>query len=346
MARRRSTLGLGNAIDFRSFGEAVSYPGIDPRQWISYGIVEGSSENDSDPEVVFDADYGPLVKVMLHPSMIPIVARVSSWVAGNGESSYYPYIKGDEVLVAIPEGSERGDCVIIGRMNNSVDKFPMNSVAGFDPTKNNFSFSRQRPPHVIEVTDTYLIQSAVTGAAIGIDSTGSVTLLNGDGSAFQMGSSAIGISSSAADKTNENLEYRLQVNIEHRNIALQIDDALLILSSSQSANPTPNIISVGDTLAISTLGVAPVEHVVSLEGITNILFYLLTYIGGFIYPTILTPAQILTGISTALSSAASTPLNSVIITSITTALNAQLPKVSGVPIQTNPGVACIGLLCG
>ncbi len=61
------------------------------------------------------------------------------------------------MILAIPEGNERAGCVILGRLCNGIDKFPMKSIAGQDPTTNTFAFSRRRTPKVEEVNGPWLI---------------------------------------------------------------------------------------------------------------------------------------------------------------------------------------------
>ena len=332
MGRKGALTRIGSGIDFRSFGEAVSYPGIDPRQWISYGIVEGSSENDPDPEVVFDPEYGPLVKVILYPSTVPIRARVSSMVAGNGEGEYHPFIKGDEVLVAIPEGSEQADCAIIGRMNNSVDKFPTGSVAGQDPTLNNFGFSRRRTPYIMEVQHSYLIRSAISGAMIGIDETGGILLSAGTGNpGFQMTPDIIGMS-------NNDGSAMLQLDLTNNHAIMQIGEACIILSDS-NASPETNIIATPGVLTIATNGQPAMEHVISTEAVLNIIYQICQKT----VPPI-TEAQIIA----ALVLASKTPLSPTLGSAIAGIFSSptQIPKPIALGYQTMPGIGCNGLMCG
>lgn len=178
--------------------EAFKMPGIDPRQWISYGTVDAGTPEQ--PPIIFkDADgnpgpYGPLVMVTLQPSGISVPCRVANAVAGNGEADWYPFVSGDEVLVAIPEGDERAGCAIIGRLNQELDAFPL-IVAGQDVTKNTFGFRRMRTPFIVETAASYLIRSALTGSQIGIDSEGKVIINDGDQGLMTIGPEGIGFTS-------------------------------------------------------------------------------------------------------------------------------------------------------
>ncbi|HOA00808.1 MAG TPA: hypothetical protein PKI27_00720 [Dermatophilaceae bacterium] len=338
-------------LDLRTFAEGLRFPGIDPRQWISYGLVEGQTQDDTEPEVVFDEQYGPLVKVMLQPSMVPVYCRTAGSVAGNGEGEFHPYVKGDEVLVAIPEGAETADCCIIGRLNNAIDKFPMDSIAGQDPTTNTFGFRRCRTPVVHEYAGPYTIRSALTGALIGIDSKGAVTLLNGDSSGFQIGSDVIGISTKDGSAL-------IQLNFTDKCISLRLDDAVLNLSATGGVGN--NTLSVPDALNIITSGNAATEHAATTESVVNLVAHMLMQLGIAIdtaNPGPLTGAALASLMALPLADAAyalavpiaqSTPMTDTLTASmaaIATAFGACLPKVSSFP-QTSPGIGCPGLIIG
>src|SRR5690606_24717279 len=127
--------------------------------------------------VVFDEEEGePLVRVLLEPTKVPVTCRVGSMCAGNGEGEWSPFVEGDEVMVLIPEGDERSGCVIICRLNNSIDRFPMDSVAGQDPTTNSFAFQRRRTPFIQEFAGPLFLRTALSEAFISIDSAGAVTI--------------------------------------------------------------------------------------------------------------------------------------------------------------------------
>lgn len=121
---------------------------MDPRQWISMGTIDEDSEdarsirfNDDDGAPL---PTGPLVTVTLQPSGITVTCRVASFIAGVGESAWFPFQQKDEVIVAIPQGSERAGPVILGRLNQALDTFPA-VVAGQDTSKNTFDFGDFEP---------------------------------------------------------------------------------------------------------------------------------------------------------------------------------------------------------
>lgn len=353
--RRRGALRrAGTGLDLRTFAEGMRFPGIDPRQWISYGTVEGQTKDDEDPEVVFDPDYGPLVKVMLQPSMIPVVCRVGSQTAGNGEGEYFPFVAGDEVLVAIPEGDEIADCVILCRMNNAIDKFPMESVAGQDPTTNAFAFKRTRTAYVQEAAGPYLIRSATTGAAIGIDDKGGATVLNGDSSGLQISSDVIGFSTKDGSAM-------LQLDLTGHHIVLRMDDALLTLASS-SGTPEESMLTVPGSLAINTGGNPANEHVCTTEAVVNIVANMIMALGvvigttgavpitGTAFATATAIPLAYTAYAAGITAACTGPtsvLPAPVLAAILAGFATQGTKPIGFPTgQSEPGLGCSSLFAG
>jgi hypothetical protein len=185
-------------MDLATAADAFRRPGADTRQWISYATVDADSE--SNPSVAFkDKDgnpspYGPLVSVTLQPSGVRVRCRVAGAVAGEQEADWYPFVGGDEVIVLIPEGDERAGCVIVGRLNQELDLFPL-VVAGQDSSKNVFGFRRMRTPFVVETAASYLIRSALTGSQIGIDQEGKVIVNDGDRGSLTIGPESLGLAS-------------------------------------------------------------------------------------------------------------------------------------------------------
>lgn len=318
--------------------EAFSHPGADPRQWFSYGIVDGMNDDDPEPSVVFNEDFGPLVKVTLQPSMVPAYCRVSGTVAGNGEGEYHPFIEGDEVLVLIPEGDERGDCVIIGRMNNSIDKFPMDSVAGQDPTTNTFGFKRVRTPQIDEFAGPYTMRSALTGALLAFDEGGGLTVRDGEGAGFQISADVIGLMDASG-------EYLMQLDLTNKHALLQAGDAILSLSAT-GANPEQNMLNTPGPLAINTSGNAAGEHAISTEAVANILSQMLLVLGPLFVPPI-APIAIPGMVAAWFATAAAAPINPIVLAAVTGAFVLQPQKVvvppGGQPI---PGIGCPGTFIG
>ena len=333
---------------------------MDARDWLSYGTVD-----DKQP-VVFDPDFGPLVNVQLQPSQKLVPCRVGMRVAGNGEAEYYPFVAGDEVLVAIPEGNERAGCVILCRLNNSIDKFPSDSVAGQDPTTNSFGFVRTRAPVVNEAVGPWFQRQASTEALFGFDAKGAITLKDGGGSALNLTHDALTYIS--ADSA-----LMLQLDLTGKRFTLQVDDALMVLSSSSSTpSPPVNAITVPGALTLSTATSAAAEHATTTEAVANILAQLLPLMGPFLttaLAAVVTPAPgaplgplisaaivaalaipvtVPTLVSGALAAASQAPLDPTLATALFGLFQSAQPKPAGVPGQgqLKPGVGVSGLLVG
>jgi len=252
-------------FDHSLFSENFKQPGSDPRQWVSYGTVDADTPDS--PSVQFSDDAGnplptgPLVSVTLQPSGISVVCRVGGEAAGNGEAEWMPFVAGDEVLVAIPEGHERSGPVILRRMNNAADAFPT-AVAGMDPTKNTFAFRRLRVPYVIETGESYLIRSAKTGAQIGIDPTGNLILNDGDAGNMLMGPEAQGFTSGDG-------QTFMQLFPPSQEVYLGGGTATLLINPTES-----KFISQG-AISFATSGGSPLGHAVSAEQVVAILINVL-----------------------------------------------------------------------
>lgn len=356
MNRRRR---IRHPIDQRTIAEAFSGPGNDPRQWISYGRVDGQTEDDPDPCVTFDAS-GPLVKVTLQPSGSPVLARVAAFVAGRGEGSYFPFVEGDEVLVALPEGSERAGPVIIGRLNNEIDTFPSGSVAGQDPTTNSFGFARTRTPWVEERAGPFLVRNALNGALLSLDNAGVVTIRGGDGEdgkavVLQLSHDAAGIQGPSSETSPP--EFLMQLDFTGGHFLVQVKDAILSISGS-TASPEVNTLSVPGSLTIGTIGNAPIEHIATVEGTANVLFHEMTSLAAAI--TAMGGATPLTGASlgaaiaawlgagfpAGIATAAAAPLPSTVLAAIVAWAAAPVQKLTSPAGQSLPGLGCPGLLGG
>lgn len=253
---------MGRAFDHASFGRAFNGP---DKQWVSYGTVDKDTKES--PAVRFkDADgktlpYGPMVNVTLQPSGISVACRISGLVAGNQEAEYFPFIAGDEVLVALPEGDERAGCVIIARLNQELDEFPT-TVAGQDVTKNTFGFRRMRVPYVIETGESYLIRSAKTGSQIGIDPNGNVVINDGDQGSLLIGPEALSMSSGDG-------ETFVTVLPPDKQVFLGADTASFLLDAAES-----KFISQG-AISFATNGGSPLGHAVSAEQVVALLINVL-----------------------------------------------------------------------
>lgn len=324
MARRKRGR-TARPADARAIGEAISYPGIDPRQWVSYGVV------DAGEPVAFDPDYGPLVAVTLKPSEVEVTARVAMTIAGNGEGEFFPFVEGDEVLVALPGGSERADVAIIGRMSNARSKFPAGPVAGQDPSTNAFAFKRTRTPFVQEAAGPVMLRQASSEAFLSIDEKGTVTIRDGQAAGLQLSPDVFGYQ-------NGDARFLLQLDLTGGRFTLQVDDALLVLASS-SASPEASTVTVPGVLAVSTYANPAAEHALSLEAWANIMVAL-----GLVMTPPVTAAQI----AAAITAASETPLVGVVGTAIVAAFAKATQKPPAVPAfgQLKPGVGSPGLLIG
>lgn len=329
----------GGVPDVRTMAEAFSYAGIDPRVWFSFGTVD-----DEDP-VAFDDDFGPIVGVTLQPSREQCVCRVAGFIAGKGEGQYMPFAAGDEVAVALPGGTSRAGGLIVGRMNNAIDAFPMDSVAGRDPKRNDFAFARHRTPYVHEAAGSYLVREAVSGAFVSLADGGTITLRDGQRAALQLSPDALTYQSGDG-------AHLLQLDVTAGRLTIKTGDAILTLSSS-SASPEVNSIAVPGALSLSALGAPAIEHVATVESVVNLIVNVLAQIAiqipgpvvgaalGALVPTVTTAA---------LAAAATAPQLPPVALAIVAALTAQgaLGKPPGVPAQgqMKPGVGCAGLLAG
>lgn len=340
-------------LDQSTAAQAVKQAGIDPRQWISIGLVTAGSEEDE--IVIFDEEEGqPFVRVLLEPTKIPVRARVGGQVAGNGEGDWNPFVEGDEVLVAIPEGDERAGCVIIARLPNGIDKFPMESVAGQDPTTNTFAFSRRKTPRVEEMNGPILWRSAKSEGLISLDTAGVFTVRTGDRAVFQMSPDVIGIQGPSDESTPP--EIVMQLNLTDKQFSLTVGDAILNLSASDATPQPVNILSVKDNLTLNAGGNASSEHLMTAEAFWHCLTTAITQIGVAIAATGPTPltgtslAALLTQpliggyFNLAIPIAAATPdiLTSPVLSQSWALMSPKVPAV----IQTQPGLGSATILVG
>lgn len=325
-------------VDEAALRELVKGPGTDTRQWVSVGTVDATK----DGPVTFDADEGyPTVDVTLQPSKVPVRCRVLMPAAGDQEAEWHPFVPGDEVLVALSRGSER-DCVILGRLNNGIAKFP-SAVAGQDPTTNSFGFTRRRTPFVAEYAGPYLVRQDTTGALLSIDAAGAVTLIDGSHGALQISADVFGYQSADAACV-------LQIDLAAQRFTMQAGDARLTLSGSNASPPSNAIVSPGP-LSISASGNPAAEHLVTTEALGGILTQLLLAIGSsnpgpIIGAALGGSAPII--VAGALQLAAVTPLLPPVAAAVFAGFAAATAKPPGVVGlgQSFPGLGCTGILAG
>lgn len=331
-------------LDQMTAAQAFSQPGIDPRQWVSFGLVTAGDNPDVPEPVVFDEDEGqPLVRVTLEPSKVPVMCRVASMLAGDGEGEWNPLVVGDEVIVVIPEGDERAGGVILGKLNNRLDKFPFESVAGQDPKENGFAFRRRRTPYVEEFAGPILLRSALSEGFISLDAAGVITLKGVENVVLGMDADQFTVQGPSSDESPP--EHILQINWTDSQFTLQVGpDTLLTFGESGT-----NLWKVPGALAISASGSEAAEHLVTTEALANILAAFAISVGAFVPATTPTLADpILAGVfAAALSSGsyASFPLTQAAVFS---GFAAHPPKPPASPTtgQIAPGLGCPGLLAG
>lgn len=325
-------------MDTLALKDAVSGAGIDPRQWVSYGIV--APETDDEHSVTFDPDMGPLVDVTLQPSAIPVRCRVAGWSMGNGESEYYPFLQGDEVVVAVPEGDERAGCIIIGRCNNQIDAFPT-IVAGQDVAKNNFAFRRTRAPFVWETAQSWGVRNAANGALLMMGQDGTLTISDGFQDFLHLGPDFVGLQ--AYDGPNDGTPFAapgsklllFQLDKQNGIATLEVQGA-----AKFSLGGALDGVATAGRFFVQASGSAISEHVTTVEGMVNYVNQILTLLGPF-FTIPLTPIQI-AGITTTALVASPTGSISPFLSAITTALAAKTNNTTG----TLPNVGCPGFLAG
>jgi hypothetical protein len=351
-----------NPIDADAFAEGMSRPGIDPREWASYGVVQGDP-NDPSTCVSFDEMGQPLVSVMLHPSLREVRARVSMKMAGNGEAEWHPFLPGDEVITISPNGNPREGCAILGKFSNELDPFPT-AVAGQDVTKNNFAFRRSATPHIEEYQGPVMIRSAKSGGFLSIDDAGVVTIRGGGASptdpapALQLSPDVIGLQGPGS-ATQPPL-FTMQVNMTDEVFLLLVRDATLTIASSQSSKQS--MLATPAAFAVSAGSAPPLEHVATTEAVANIGFQVLGQLAAFLAtlpPGPLTGATLSAAIgawlllpfgtpsySTAFPLAQAMPLIPQVIAALEAAFAAPQPKPAGTGVQPAPGIGCPGFLAG
>ncbi len=316
-------------MDLRAFQSAIAGPGADTRQWVSYAIVDPGeksvifTDENGDPSPI-----GPIVVCTLQPSGITVPCRVSSSCAGNLEGEWAPFMPGDECIVLIPEGDERAGCCIVGRLNQSIDKFPL-MVAGMDVTKNTFGFKRLRTPYVIETSSSFMIRSALTGAGLTLDKTGNLFLVSGDGHQVVLHGSFLKFAAKGGDDF-------VQIDPHTHEILMQAGAG----SPTQFAiGEDASTFYTQGTLNIGTSGFSGQGHAVTLEQLVVILESLVLVLGGLATPPAWLAGPPATLIDAALTAAAILPLNPQHNPIILAGL-----QVPADPLGLKPGIGRAGLM--
>lgn len=327
--------------------DAVREHSLEP-QWVSMALVIDTPEQ---PAVEFDKEDGQIyVNVVLQPSKTPVRARVGSSVAGAGEGEYFPFLGGDEVLVALPEGREDGGAVITHRMNNVHDKFPMESVAGQDPTTNSFAFRRRRTPYLEEFAGPVVMRNALTGAVLSLDAKGGVTIKDGENSALQISADALSLQGPSS--TSKPVTMLFQMNLTEERAMLQAGDAQLLLNGSK--NGDDSFLSLPAGLAVSFGTNQPAEHVMTLEAFCSLFTGFLTQLSLAAGVLPITAAHIGTAIAAWLADIALGG-QVVMLPAVGAALAAGLPLAASTPktpvdpatnVQLKPGLGAVNFRTG
>lgn len=115
----RKPRGVGTTVDTGRLAEAVSRPGIDPRCWVSIGIVT---------DVFMDPESGPLADILLVPGEDHVTAKLGSLYAGSGWGIYMPLYVDDEVIVGLTSGEMGEMPTVLQRLHSPADPPPQGAV--------------------------------------------------------------------------------------------------------------------------------------------------------------------------------------------------------------------------
>jgi hypothetical protein len=327
-----------------SMGDTVREHAHD-KQWVSVALVIDTPEQ---PAVEFDREDGQVyVNVVLQPSLSPVRARIGSSVAGAGEGEYFPFLGGDEVLVVLPEGREDGGAIITHRLNNALDPFPMDSVAGQDPTTNSFAFRRRRTPYLEEFAGPVVMRNALTGAVFSLDAKGGVTIKDGENSALQISADALTLQGPSSPDRSPTMLF--QMNFTEERGLLQVGDAQLLLNSSKSGADSYLTLPAG--LAVSFGSNQPAEHVLTTEAFLAMFSSFLVQLSSAAGALPITAAHITAALAAWLLTLGEVPL----ATPIAAALALKLPLAASTPkppvdpvtnVQIKPGLGAVNFRTG
>jgi hypothetical protein len=200
-----------------------------------------------------------------------------------------------------------------------------------------------------------LFRQAGSESFLSLDTNGTVTIRDGQGSALQMSPDLYGFQSGDA-------KFLLQLDLSAGRFTLQVNDALLTLSSS-AASPEVNSLSVPGLLTIGTSANPPAEHAISTEATTNLIAAIANVLGQILislFPGPLTgvafgglladPVFSTTILAPAVTAAAAgvPPFNPAVAAAIQAAFASAVQKPPGIPGQgqLRPGIGCAGLVIG
>ena len=182
---------ISTSIDTGRLGEAISRPGIDPRCWICLAVVE---------DIAIDPDEGVFVDLLTMPWREEITARLSSPYVASGSGMYFPIKVGDEVLVALPDGSPMQGACVIGRLFSPAD--PPSLQFAKDPATVNADI-----PETLSMTDDVVLvveKNQSFRIQVQNDTTANEFIFNGDEFRVTLNGDA-----SATIKANDNAKIYL-----------------------------------------------------------------------------------------------------------------------------------------
>lgn len=299
----------------------------------SYALVVAEKSGDESTVIVYQ-DAGPQVSVELQPSRIRVAARVGMSIAGEGEGEWYPFVEGDEVLVAIPDGDPRNGVVILARLTNARDTFPMR-VAGQNARANKTGIRRQRAPFLWEIAEGWLLRQSASGAFISMEKAGRITIAGSTGAFLTVRDDFVGMQ--GADP-----ELMIQVNDQKAKCRIQAKGSLIEVKQELVRVLAPQV-------AIMASGLPPVGHAVTTEAVVNIIVSFMTAWAAALTPIALpmngsaiaatiSPAALLVLMNAAMG-LASVGTVAPYLGAIAGALSARTPDASGnFPGVGHPGV--------
>lgn len=114
---------MGGVLDQLRLGSAASFPGIDPRVWVRYAVVEA---------VKIDA-RGAKADVLMLPTGEPETVHLGGMLAPQG-GCYVPVAIGQMVVVIVPMGDANHGAVAIGAVYDEGQPAPGIVISNPDDT--------------------------------------------------------------------------------------------------------------------------------------------------------------------------------------------------------------------
>lgn len=128
MGRPRGAVGRPQ-VDVQKLAEALSTPGIDPRDWIKAGTVgsveDGGTFVTNDQEATYSDPLGTVVDVRIEPDGDSVTVRWNGVGCGRFGFILFPVRPGDEVVCLFPDGDmNHPSACIIAVQSNFTAKIP------------------------------------------------------------------------------------------------------------------------------------------------------------------------------------------------------------------------------